>query len=61
MSLLAIAVCQLNLSRLTHRYREQAHSYRGLCDAVHSAHPLNPLPYIPAIIPATLIAAGHRP
>jgi hypothetical protein len=28
-SLLAIAVCQLRKRRLTHRYREQAHSYRG--------------------------------
>ncbi|CAI8765003.1 hypothetical protein EMIT0347P_10431 [Pseudomonas sp. IT-347P] len=29
-SLLAIAVCQPPLPQLTHRYREQAHSYRGL-------------------------------
>ncbi|CAI8894153.1 hypothetical protein EMIT0232MI5_30363 [Pseudomonas sp. IT-232MI5] len=29
MSLLAIASGQLTLTNLTHRYREQAHSYRG--------------------------------
>ncbi|CAI8932523.1 hypothetical protein EMIT0P265_50203 [Pseudomonas zeae] len=29
MSLLAIAVGQSNIYQLTHRYREQAHSYRG--------------------------------
>ncbi|CAI8748794.1 hypothetical protein EMIT0P265_140031 [Pseudomonas zeae] len=28
-SLLAIAVCQLTQMYLTHRYREQAHSYKG--------------------------------
>jgi len=28
-SLLAIAVYQPHMSRLIHRYREQAHSYRG--------------------------------
>jgi hypothetical protein len=29
-SLLAIAVCQPTFLNLTYRYREQAHSYRGL-------------------------------
>ncbi|CAI8807598.1 hypothetical protein EMIT0232MI5_10224 [Pseudomonas sp. IT-232MI5] len=32
-SLLAIADCQLQIGRLTHRYREQAHSYR-FCGAL---------------------------
>jgi len=29
-SLLAIAVCQRQIFQLTHRYREQAHSYKEI-------------------------------
>ncbi|CAI8875735.1 hypothetical protein EMIT0232MI5_30025 [Pseudomonas sp. IT-232MI5] len=32
-SLLAMASCHLALNVLTHRYREQAHSYRDQCEA----------------------------
>jgi len=37
-SLLAIAVYQVHIHRLTHRYREQAHSYRGTAPDFLSRH-----------------------
>ncbi|WLH33110.1 hypothetical protein PSH79_14270 [Pseudomonas sp. FP2196] len=40
-SLLAMASAQSILMRQTHRYREQAHSYKGLCVVTTGEHSLN--------------------
>ncbi|POA22921.1 hypothetical protein C1894_27260 [Pseudomonas sp. FW305-3-2-15-E-TSA2] len=54
-SLLAKAMCQLTFALLTHRYREQAHSYReqrrirgfGVCRLRLLPHRIEPLPATP--------------